>query len=43
MKYHARDVDISIRIHLELTSDLITVSVSNGIGAAEAAHYKAFL
>jgi hypothetical protein len=43
MKYHARDVDIPIKIHLELTSDQITVSVSNGIGLAEAEQYKAFL
>jgi hypothetical protein len=43
MKYHARDVDTPIKIHLELTSDLITVSVSNGIGPAEAEHYKAFI
>ena len=43
MKYHARDIDIPIKIHLELTSNQITVSVSNGIGLVEAEHYKAFL
>jgi hypothetical protein len=43
MKYHARDVDIPIRIHLELTSDQITVSVSNGIGVVQAERYKAFV
>ena len=43
MKYHERDVDIPIGIHLELASDHITVSVSNGIGAVQAEHYKAFV
>src|ERR1700722_7061518 len=43
MKYHERDVDIPIGIHLELTSDHITVSVSNGIGAVQAERYKAFV
>jgi hypothetical protein len=43
MKYHARDVDIPIKIHLELTSDQITVSVSNGIGVIQAERYKAFV
>ncbi len=43
MKYHARDVDIPIKIHLELTSDQITVSVSNGIGVVQAERYKAFV
>ena len=41
MKYHQRDVDIPTGIHLELTSDHITVRVSNGIGAFQAEHYKA--
>src|SRR6201993_2150690 len=31
MKYHQSDVEIPIRIHLELASDHITVSVSNGV------------
>jgi hypothetical protein len=43
MKYHAREVDIPIRIHLELTSEQITVSVSNGIGVIQAERYKAFV
>ena len=43
MKYHERDVDIPIRIHLELTSDHIMVSVSNGIGIEQAQHYKEFV
>jgi len=43
MKYHEHDVDIPIGIHLELASDHITVSVSNGIGAVQAEHYKAFV
>ncbi len=43
MKYHARDVDIPIKMHLELTTNQITVSVSNGIGLLEAERYKAFV
>ena len=31
MKYHQADVEIPIRIHLELASEHITVSVSNGV------------
>jgi diguanylate cyclase (GGDEF)-like protein len=43
MKYHARDIDIPIGIRLELTSDHIRVSASNGIGAKQAQNYKAFV
>jgi hypothetical protein len=43
MKYHRRDVDIPIGIRLELTSDHITVSASNGIGSDQADRYKAFV
>jgi hypothetical protein len=43
MKYHERHVDIPIGIHLELTSDHITVSASNGIGVGQAQRYKAFV
>src|ERR1700722_2597901 len=43
MKYHERDVDIPIGIRLELTSDKITVSASNGIGIEQAKLYKAFV
>jgi hypothetical protein len=43
MKYHQPDVDIPIRIHLELASDHITVTVSNGIGVVQAGLYKAFV
>jgi hypothetical protein len=43
MKYHQPDVEIPIRIHLELAIDHIAVSVSNGIGVAQAARYKAFV
>lgn len=42
MKYHERDVDTPIGIHLELTGDQITVSASNGISARQADHYRAF-
>ena len=43
MKYHERDVDVPVRIHLELTSDHIIVSVSNSVGAGQAEHYKEFV
>jgi hypothetical protein len=43
MKYHERHVDVPIGIHLELTSNHITVSVSNGIGAGQAQLYRAFV
>jgi hypothetical protein len=42
MKYHERNADIPIGIHLELTSNHITVSVSNGVGVGQATRYKAF-
>jgi hypothetical protein len=43
MKYHQPDIEIPIRIHLELASDHIQVSVSNGVGVVQAGRYKAFL
>jgi hypothetical protein len=43
MKYHERRVDIPIGIRLELTSQHITVSASNGIGFPQAESYKAFV
>jgi hypothetical protein len=43
MKYHQSDVEIPIRIHLELASDHITVSVSNGVSIVQAERYKAFV
>ncbi len=43
MKYHERHVDIPIGIHLELTSEHITVSASNGAGTEQAQRYKAFV
>jgi hypothetical protein len=43
MKYHERQVDIPIGIHLELASDNITVSASNGVGIVQAERYRAFL
>src|SRR5271154_3322252 len=43
MKYPQADVEIPIRIHLELASDHITVSVSNGISVVQAGLYKAFV
>ena len=43
MKYHQPDVEIPIRIHLELASDHIAVSVSNGVSLVQAGCYKAFV
>jgi hypothetical protein len=43
MKYHQPDVEIPIKIHLELASDHVTVSVSNGVSVAQAGRYKAFV
>jgi hypothetical protein len=43
MKYHQPDVEIPIKIHLELASDHITVSVSNGVSVVQAERYKAFV
>ena len=43
MKYHEPDVNIPIKIHLELTSDHITVSVSNGVGVVQGERYKVFV
>jgi hypothetical protein len=43
MKYHAHDVDIPIGIHLELTSNRITVSASNGVGSGQAQRYRDFV
>ena len=43
MKYHERTVDIPIGVRLELTSDRITVTASNGIGPVQANRYRAFV
>jgi len=43
MKYHQPDVEIPIRVHMELRSDQITVSVSNCISAEQAVRYQAFV
>ena len=43
MKYHQRDVDIPIKIHLELAADHVTVRVSNGVGTEQAMRYKTFV
>jgi hypothetical protein len=43
MKYHQPDVEIPIKIHLELRSDHVTVSVSNGISVVQARRYQAFV
>jgi hypothetical protein len=43
MKYHDRDVDIPIGIHLELADDHVTVSASNGVGAGQVQRYRQFV
>jgi hypothetical protein len=43
MKYHDRKVDVPIGIHLELASDHITVSASNGVDLGQAQHYQEFV
>jgi hypothetical protein len=43
MKYHQPDVEVPIRIHLELAADHVRVSVSNGISAVQAGRYQAFV
>jgi hypothetical protein len=43
MKYHQPDVEVPIMVHMELRSDQITVSVSNGISADQAVRYQAFV
>ncbi len=43
MKYHQPNVETPIRVHMELRSDQITVSVSNGISAEQAVRYQAFV
>jgi hypothetical protein len=43
MKYHQPDADIPIRIHLELASDHIAVSVSNGASLVQAGRYQAYV
>jgi hypothetical protein len=43
MKYHEHHLDIPIDIHLELTSEQISISASNGVNAVQAERYKAFI
>jgi hypothetical protein len=43
MKYHERTVDIPIEIRLELTSDNIRVSATNGVNPAQAERYREFI
>jgi hypothetical protein len=43
MKYHQPNVETPIWVHMELRSDQITVSVSNGISAEQALRYQAFV
>jgi hypothetical protein len=43
MKYHQREGNIPIRMHLELSSDQVTVSVSNGASVSQAEIYGTFV
>ena len=43
MKYHEHELDIPIGIYLELTSEQISVSASNGVNAAQAQRYREFI
>jgi hypothetical protein len=43
MKYHARNLDIPIGIHLKLTGEHITVSASNGVAGDQAERYNTFI
>jgi hypothetical protein len=43
MKYHQRDGDIPILMHLELSSDQVTVSVSNGASTNQTEKYQTFV
>jgi hypothetical protein len=43
MKYHQRGINIPIGIHLELSADSITVTVSNGVGFVGAQTYKSYV
>ena len=42
MKYHLRDCDVPIEVHMELSAARIAVRVSNAIGRDQAARYRAF-
>jgi len=43
MKYRETGVDIPIGLHMELTSDQITVSATNGAGFEQAQRYRDFV
>lgn len=43
MKYHEKEVEVPIEIHLELTNDHISISVSNGINGVQGQLYKEFV
>jgi hypothetical protein len=43
MKYHQREGNVPIRMHLELSSDQVTVSVSNGASTSQAEKYLTFV
>jgi hypothetical protein len=43
MKYHEREVDVPIRLRLELADDRVTVSATNGAGVAQVERYRTFV
>ncbi len=43
MKFHQRNEDSPIRIHLALTSEQITINATNGVGSREASVYMEFV
>ena len=43
MKYHEKLIDTPIQIRLELSTDYVTISASNGVGRDQAQQYKAFI
>jgi hypothetical protein len=43
MKYHEREVDIPIRLHLELGTERVTISATNGAGVGQAEIYRTFV
>lgn len=43
MKYHEHQLDIPIRIQLELTSEEISLSATNGVDTPQAERYTAFI
>lgn len=43
MKYHEQSIDTPIEIHLELSSDQVTVSATNAVASEQARTYRSFV